>query len=192
MDKVFSNVRQVHGRSPTDDLNDFDENNATWSTIMNVSFQAAVHHGRDYMENPQFTKNKLLKSVKQTEKLTLVRQKSVVWPRLWEIDDSTIWQCDGSFEYQNLCLRRLGALSGRYKRKPERLLEEQIKWDNWWRANGLREEKHSQCSLHWTFSKFQKSLNWISVWTCAVQRKDYLHVNVQRYCMVRTRKHIEM
>ena len=30
MEKVFSIVRQTYGRSPTDDLNDLDENNAIW------------------------------------------------------------------------------------------------------------------------------------------------------------------
>ena len=28
MDKVYSIVRKIYGRSPTDDLNDLDENNA--------------------------------------------------------------------------------------------------------------------------------------------------------------------
>ena len=40
---------------------------------MSVTFQAAVHLGRDFLENLRFTKNQLLKSVKQlfqvTEKL---------------------------------------------------------------------------------------------------------------------------
>ena len=40
---------------------------------MNVTLQAAVHLGRDHMENQRFTKNELLKSLKQcfqvTEKL---------------------------------------------------------------------------------------------------------------------------
>ena len=30
MEKVYSIVRQIYGRSPTDDLNDLDENNAVW------------------------------------------------------------------------------------------------------------------------------------------------------------------
>ena len=44
---------------------------------MNVTLQAAVHLGRDYMENLRFTKNQLLKSVKLlfqvTEKLIMVQ-----------------------------------------------------------------------------------------------------------------------
>ena len=37
---------------------------------MNVTLQAAVHLGRDFMENLRFTKNELLKSVKQFFKVT--------------------------------------------------------------------------------------------------------------------------
>ena len=51
MEKVQSIVRQVYGRSPTDDLDDFNENNAFWSIFINVALQAAVHLGRDHMEN---------------------------------------------------------------------------------------------------------------------------------------------
>ena len=73
MGKVCSIVRNNYGRSPTDDLNDLDVDTAVWGTFMNVRLQAAVHLGRDYMENLRFTKNQLLKSVKQffqvTEKL---------------------------------------------------------------------------------------------------------------------------
>ena len=70
MEKVYSIVRQIYGRSPTDDLNDLDENNALWGIFMNVTLQAAVHLGRDYMVNPRFTKNQLLMSVKQFFQVT--------------------------------------------------------------------------------------------------------------------------
>ena len=73
MENVFSIVRQIYGRSPTDDLNDLDENNAMWGIFMNVTLQAAVHLGRDYEANLRFTENQLLESVKLlfhvTEKL---------------------------------------------------------------------------------------------------------------------------
>ena len=45
IEKVYSIVRQVYGRSPTVDLNDFDENNAFSGISMNVALQAAVHLG---------------------------------------------------------------------------------------------------------------------------------------------------
>ena len=76
MEKVHSIVRQIYGRSPMDDLTDLEVNNAVWSFFMDVTLQAAIHLGRDHMENMEnlrFTKNQLLKSVKQlfqvTEKL---------------------------------------------------------------------------------------------------------------------------
>ena len=70
MEKVYSIVRQIYGRSPTDDLNDLDVNNAVWGTFMNVTLQAAVHLGRDFLENPRFTKNQLLMSAKQLFQMT--------------------------------------------------------------------------------------------------------------------------
>ena len=48
-------------------------NKAVWCVFLNVTLQAAVHLGQDFMENLRFTKNQLLKSVKElflvTEKL---------------------------------------------------------------------------------------------------------------------------
>ena len=70
MEKVHSILRQIYGRSPTDDLNDLDVNNAKWCIFMNVTRQASVHLGRDYMENLRFTKSQLLKSVKQLFQVT--------------------------------------------------------------------------------------------------------------------------
>ena len=70
MEKVYSIVRKIYGRNPTDDLNDLDVNTAVWCTFMNVTLQAAVLLGRDYMETLQFTKNQLLKSVKQLFQVT--------------------------------------------------------------------------------------------------------------------------
>ena len=51
MKKVFSIVRQIYGRSPTDDLNDLDVNTAIWGKFLNVKVHAAVHLGQDCMEN---------------------------------------------------------------------------------------------------------------------------------------------
>ena len=75
MEKGYSVVRKVNGRSPTDELNDLDVNSAVWGKDMNVTLQAAVHLGRDYLKNLRYTKNQILKSVKQlfqvTEKLIM-------------------------------------------------------------------------------------------------------------------------
>ena len=81
MGKFYSIVRQIYGRSPTDDLNDLDVNAAVWGTFMNV-IQAAVLLGRDHMENLRFTKNQHLKSVKQlfqvTEKFIEGQKKTII------------------------------------------------------------------------------------------------------------------
>ena len=87
MEKIYPILRQVYGRSPTDDLNDFDVNNAIWVKIMKVTLQAAVHLGRGLCGEIRFTMNQLLKSVKQLFQMTekswsWIRQKSVVWPWL--------------------------------------------------------------------------------------------------------------
>ena len=45
--KVFSILRETHGRSPTDDLSDLDVNNAFGWEFMSVTLQAAVHIAHD-------------------------------------------------------------------------------------------------------------------------------------------------
>ena len=108
MKKVYSIVRQNYGRSPTDDLNDLDVTNAIWSIFLNVTVQAAVHLGQDYMENLRFAKNQLLKSLKElfrvTEKLikdqraitglTTIEYKQATWR-------STTLSCDKAVEIAN-------------------------------------------------------------------------------------------
>ena len=56
MGKVYSIVRQIYGRSPTDDLNDLDVNTA----VLNVTLQAAVLLGRDHIENLRFYQESIL------------------------------------------------------------------------------------------------------------------------------------
>ena len=177
-EKVYSIVRQVYGRSPTDDLNDLLENNAIWGIFMNVTLQAAVHLGRDYMENLRFTKNQLLKSrlFQVTEKLikdqteisglTTIDYKEPTWK-------STTLQCDKAIEITNaktyvfadsvLCL---GSISD----QPVEAWKNKIKW--------YPENRHL------------KDLNRND--GEPVQRKDHLHVYAQRHCLVRSRKHRKM
>ena len=47
MEKVFSIVRKIYDRKPTDDMKYLDVNTAIWSTFMSVTLQAAVHLGPD-------------------------------------------------------------------------------------------------------------------------------------------------
>ena len=109
MEKVCSIVRQTYGRSPTDDLNDLDVNNTKWCIFMNVTLQAAVHLGRDSLENLRFTKkNQFLKSVKQLFQVTerLIKDRTEI-SGLTTIDyeqltwRSTTLLCDKAVEITN-------------------------------------------------------------------------------------------
>ena len=70
MNEVYSIVRKIYGRSPTDDMDDLDVNTAIWGIFMNVTLQAAVHLGQDNEERLRFTKKQLLKSMKQLFQVT--------------------------------------------------------------------------------------------------------------------------
>ena len=74
IEKVFSVVRKIYDRKPTDKLKDLDVNTAIWDVFMSVTLQAAVHLGRNYSINLRSVKNQSSKFVKQlfctTEKLT--------------------------------------------------------------------------------------------------------------------------
>ena len=118
MNKVHSIAQKMYGRSSVDELNDLDVNTALWGIFVNVTLEAAVHLDQDHMENLRFSKKQLLKSVKEffqmTEKLikdhkeinnlTTIDYKEFTW-RSTTLD----------YECQNLCLRRLRALSGKHE-----------------------------------------------------------------------------
>ena len=59
VEKILSIVRRTYSRSPTDQIEDFDENTAMWRISMSVTLR------QDYSENLRSTKNQPLKSVKQ-------------------------------------------------------------------------------------------------------------------------------
>ena len=73
MEKVFSIVRKIYDRKPTDNLKFLYVNTAILGTFMSVTLQAAVHFGRDYSLNLRSVKNQSSKSVEHlfrtTEKL---------------------------------------------------------------------------------------------------------------------------
>ena len=138
MESVYSIVRKNNDRDPTDSLADLNVNTALWGFLMNVTLQAAVHLGRDYMENLRLTKNQLLKSVKQFFKVTekLITDQTEI-SGLTTIDcEQPMWkattlQCDKVVEITNaktyvfsdsvLCL---GGISDR----PVEAWENRIKW----------------------------------------------------------------
>ena len=63
MKKVFSIVRGISDRKPTDEMKDLDVNTAIWSTFMSVTLQAAIHLGPDYSMNFRSVKISSSKSV---------------------------------------------------------------------------------------------------------------------------------
>ena len=70
IEKVFSIVRQRYGRSPTDQMKDFDVNTEIWCIFMSVTLQAAVHLGTDYTEKLRTTKNEPKKPLRQLFRVT--------------------------------------------------------------------------------------------------------------------------
>ena len=157
--EVFSIVRQIYGRSPTDDLNDLDENNAFWCVFMNVTLQAANQLGRVYVENLRFTKNKLLKSVQEsfqmTEKLITVKEEISGLSTIDYKDHTWRWTTllgDQAIEITNaktyvfgdsvLCLQSISdqpieALKNKLKRYLEKSLSQRSE-SNLWSATGVR------------------------------------------------------
>ena len=73
MEKVFSIVRKIYDRKPTDHLKDLGVNPAIGDIFMSVTLQAALHLERDYSWNLRSVKTQSSKSVEQlfrtTEKL---------------------------------------------------------------------------------------------------------------------------
>ena len=63
MEKVFSIIRKMYDRKPTDDLQDLDVHTAIWCIFMSVTLEAAVHLGRDYSLNLRCVKNQSSKAV---------------------------------------------------------------------------------------------------------------------------------
>ena len=209
MGKVFSIVRQTYGRNPTDDLKDLDVNTTTGSIFMSVTLQAAVHLGWDFSLNVRSVKNQSSKSVEQlfrtTEKL-IKNQVEIAWLSTiaW---DQPVWKelsllCDRAVRIINsrtyvfsdsvLCL---GGISPEpvqaWRRHNEMLCGETLSQrmeSNRRRTDEIWVEKFPR--IHHIGNSIWDSKDWWHnlVWTCAISRKDHLHVHVQWHCMRRTRK----
>ena len=197
-------VRQIYGRSATDDLNDLDVNTAVWGIFMNVTLQAAVHLGPSNDQNLRFTKNKLLwnsfpSDWKVDRGSERIQKSDHDWsPRAYvEIDDFTVWQSFWDYESQNLCLRRLGAMSD----QPVEAWKNQIQWylENR-HLKDLNRIDGEPMEFEWNifpgFTKLgileeiQKIMTELQCEPEQFKRQDHLHVNVQRLCTERTRKRV--
>ena len=62
-------------------------------------------------------------------------------------------------------------------------------WSNRRGADGVRVEKFPRIHSQWKIlAEIQNMMNWTTLWTWAIPRTNYLHVNKQRQCMKRKRK----
>ena len=175
-----------------------------WIIFLNTTLQAAVHLGQDYEVNLRFVKNHLWKSLEQlcneTERLIrdqteIIGMKKIVFKELtWR---STSLLCSRAYLITNAKtyhILRLCALCGR--EKCEMILNgirKTITSRNLNRIDGMQTE------FEWKIfpgitplgppREDSRSDERPTVGTWAVQRQDHLHVNVQRHCMERKRKH---
>ena len=62
MEAVFSIVRKIYEREPSDPMDDLDANMAIWRMFLNTTLQAAVHLGQDCEANLRLLKNHLWNS----------------------------------------------------------------------------------------------------------------------------------
>ena len=156
--KSIRSFKKTYGRSPTDDLHDFEVNTAVWCVFMNVTLPAAVHLGRYYVENLPFTKNQLFNSAKQLFQVTEKRiRKKSTWPMIdykeltWR-STTLPWQSDWAYECQNLfspsrcsvweawVTNQSKYLENRYLKRSE---------PNQWRADGVRVENIARIHHDW-------------------------------------------
>ena len=155
-EQVFSIVRKIYDRKPTDDLKDLDVNTAIWGVFMSVTLQAVVPLGPDYSLNLRYVKNQSSKSVEQlfwTTKRLLKEQTgttgvhTINWDqRMWR--ESSL-SCDGAvrimksqtyaFSDSVLCLRGISPeawknkikwyLETRHLKELDRIDGEQMEFD---------------------------------------------------------------
>ena len=111
---------KVYGRSPTDELNDLDVNNAVSRYIhechtssRSSSWSRLLGESTIYQESAPEVSETVIPSDWQFDHGS-DRNRWSDHDRIYrtdvEIDDSTMWQSDWDHDCQNLCLRRRGAL----------------------------------------------------------------------------------
>ena len=102
MEKVFSIVRKIYDRKPTDNLKDLDVNPAIWCIFMSVTLQAAVHLGRDFSLNLRSVKNQSSEFVEHFFRTTekLIKEQTEITGLSTIYWDQAMWRepsllCDG-------------------------------------------------------------------------------------------------
>ena len=94
LEKVNSNLRQKMGRTSGDDMNDLDTNSWIWGMFLSVTLDAAVHLGKDFLENLRSAKNQPQRTTRQLFDVTkeLITHQTEI-PGISKIDGHThAWQ----------------------------------------------------------------------------------------------------
>ena len=121
MEEVFSIVRKIYDREPTDNLKDFDVNPAIWGIFMSVTLQAALHFGRDYSLNLRSVQNRSSKPVQHFFRTTekLIQEQTEITGLCTMNWNQPLW-----WEFSLLC-DRFGAMFGWHQSRTSSSLERQ-------------------------------------------------------------------
>ena len=207
MEKVFSIVRKIYDRKPTDNLKDLDMNTEIGELFISVTLlQFTLDEIIHWTYDPSWINLRSLwiNYHGQLRSWSKNRRRSQDCPRLAgtslsERVISTVWWSCSTCEIQNLRLFWLGALFGRHQSRTSSSLGRQ-NWmvfgntpsqrlgANWRRTDGIQAEKflriHNIGNSHWD----SKDDGRIKVWTWAISTKDHLHVHVHCLFLVNSRK----
>ena len=148
MEKVYSIVRQIYGRSPTDDF-EWPRREQRYMEYFHECHTPSCSSSRSRLfgESTIYQESTPEIGIPSDWKVDQGSDRNHRSDHDWlqrtyvEIDDSSMWQSDWDYECQNLCLRRLGALSWKYQWPIVfgKLLSQRSE-SNWWRANEVRVE----------------------------------------------------
>ena len=131
MKKVFSILRKRYGLSPTDQMKGFNVNTAVGCIFMSVTFQAAVHLGKDYTENLRSSKKRNLWDsdweVDHGSHINYWTDNDWLAAACVERDDCAYWQSCSVCNCQNIRLFWRSAMSGGISTEPVKALESKIK-----------------------------------------------------------------
>ena len=124
LESVFWNLRHQLNRKPEDKMEDLDVNTLIWSMFMIVTLQAAVHLGKDYLENLYSTKNqpqrtvkllfdvtrKLIRDHKEIQGISVIDWQANSWKRTTLSTDRAVRL---STAKESLCILRLSVVHGK-------------------------------------------------------------------------------
>ena len=114
LEKVYSNLRQKNGRKSGDDMKDLDTNSLIWGMFMSVTLDAAVHRGKDYLENLHSTQNQQQRTIRHlfdvakeliTDRTAILGFSKTDWhTHPWQKDHFVNCQSSPSINSKSLCI----------------------------------------------------------------------------------------